>query len=81
MCFWTIGSKLFGKTAKSAAKKAAKAAATRTDEYAGKKAGDKIVQLLSKEKSAPTTKKVTFNKNVKTTPNKKKYSKRYKSKS
>ena len=29
------------------------------------------MQLLSKEKAAPTTKKVTFNKNVETTPNKK----------
>ena len=50
--FKSFGSKLFGKTVKSAAKKGAKkavtAAATKTGEYAGKKAGDKIVQLLSK---------------------------------
>ena len=52
-------------------------AATKTGEYAGKKAGDKIVQILSKEKAVPSTKKVTF----KTTPNQKKYSTRYKSKS
>ena len=29
------------------------------------------MQLLSKEKAAPTTKEVTFNKNVETFPNKK----------
>ena len=63
--FKSVGSKLFGKTVKSAAKRGAKkaltSAATKTGEYAGKKAGDKIVQMLSKEKAAPTTtKKVTF---------------------
>ena len=67
--FKSFGSKLFGKTVKSAAKKGAKkavtAAATKTGEYAGKKAGDKIVQLLSKGSSQkPPSKKVTFNKNV-----------------
>ena len=71
--FKSIGSKLFGKTIKKAAKKGAEkavtAAATKTGEYVGKKAGDKIVQMLSKEKATPT-KKVTFNKNVKTIPNK-----------
>ena len=70
--FKSVGSKLFGKTVKSAAKKGAEkavtAAATKTGEHVGKKAGDKIVQLL---KEKPTkTKKVTFNKNVKTTPKK-----------
>ena len=49
--FKSVGSKLFGKTVKSAVKKGAKkavtAAATKTGEYAGKKAGDKIVQMLS----------------------------------
>ena len=68
----SFGSKLFGKTVKSAAKKGAKkavtAAATKTGEYAGKKAGDKIVQLLSNGGVAPPrnppAKKVTFNKNV-----------------
>ena len=73
--FKSIGSKLFGKTVKSAVKKGAKkavtTAATKTGEHVGKKAGDKIVQMLSKEKIAPTTKKVTFNKNVETIPNKK----------
>ena len=67
--FKSFGSKLFGKTVKSAAKKGAEkavtAAATKTGEYAGKKAGDKIVQLLSKGSSQkPPSKKVTFNKNV-----------------
>ena len=74
--FKSFGSKLFGKTMKKAAKKgvekAVTAAATKTGEHVGKKAGDKIVQMLSKEKAAPTTtKKVTFNKKVKTIPNKK----------
>ena len=70
--FKSFGSKLFGKTVKSAAKKGAKkvvtAAATKTGEYAGKKAGDKIVQMLSKGRVEPPrnppAKKVTFNKNV-----------------
>ena len=56
----SFGSKLFGKTVKSAAKKGAKkavtAAATKTGEYAGKKAGDKIVQLLSNGGVAPPPK-------------------------
>ena len=63
--FKNIGAKLFGQPLKTAAKKKAKAAATaaltKTGEYAGKKAGDKIVQMLSKEK-APQ--KVTFNENA-----------------
>ena len=71
--FKSVGKKIFGKTMKKAAKKgvekAVTAAATKTGEHVGKKAGDKIVQLLSKEK-APSTKKVTFNKNVETVPNK-----------
>ena len=72
--FKSFGSKLFGKTAppmravKKAAKKgvekAVTTAATKTGEHVGKKVGDKIVQKLSKEYVAPTTKKVTFNKNV-----------------
>ena len=74
--FKSVGSKLFGKTVKSAVKKGAKkavtAAATKTGEHVGKKAGDKIVKMLSKEKAAPSTaKKVTFNKNVEIIPNKK----------
>ena len=72
--FKSVGSKLFGKTAKSAVKKGAKkavtTAATKTGEHVGKKAGDKIVQMLSKEKVAPTkkrsNKKVAFNKNDET---------------
>ena len=74
--FKSVGSKLFRKTVKSAVKKGAKkvvtTAATKTGEHVGKKAGDKIVQMLSKEKDKPpTTKKVNFNKNVKIIPNKK----------
>ena len=73
--FKSVGSKLFGKTVKSAVKKGAKkavtTAATKTGEHVGKKAGDKIVQMLLNGKDAPTTKKVTFNKNVEIIPNKK----------
>ena len=51
--FKSVGSKLFGKTAKDIAKKAAKkaatTAATKTGEHIGNRAGDKIVQLLSKK--------------------------------
>ena len=72
--FKSVGSKLFGKTVKSAVKKGAKkavaAAATKTGEHVGKKAGDKIVQMLSNGGVAPPrkppAKKVTF----KTTPKK-----------
>ena len=72
--FKSVGSKLFGKTVKSAVKKGAKkavtAAATKTGEHVGKKAGDKIVQMLSNGGVAPPrnppAKKVTFNKNVET---------------
>ena len=68
--FKSVGSKLFGKTMKNAAKKgvekAVTAAATKTGEHVGKKAGDKIVQMLSNREVAPIAKKVTFNENVKT---------------
>ena len=72
--FKSVGTKLFGKTVKSAVKKGAKkavtAAAPKTGEHVGKKAGDKIVQMLSKGGVAPPrnppAKKVRFNKNVKT---------------
>ena len=60
-----IGSKLFGKTMKKAAKTAAikgvTTAATKTGEHVGKKAGDKIIQMLSK---SSTPKKVTFDEAV-----------------
>ena len=50
--FKNIGSKLFGKTMKKAAKTAATKAvttgATKAGEHVGKKAGDKIIQMLSK---------------------------------
>ena len=49
--FKAVGSKIFGRTAKKAAESAAKKVATETSEYAGKKAGDKIVELLSKNKT------------------------------
>ena len=69
--FKSVGKKIFGKTMKKAAKKGAQkavtAAATKTREHVGKKAGDKIVQMLSKSNNKP---KVTFNKNVETIPNK-----------
>ena len=64
--FKSVGSKLFGKTVKSAAKKGSKkaltSAATKTGEHVGKKAGDKIVQMLSKGSTSqkPAAKKVTF---------------------
>ena len=53
---------------KKGVKKALTTAATKTGEHVGKKAGDKIVQMLSKGASPkkPTAKKVTFNKNVET---------------
>ena len=75
--FKSFGSKLFGKTVKSAVKKGAKkavtAAATKTGEHVGKKAGDKIVQMLSKSNKTP---KVTFNKNVEIIPSKKEINQR-----
>ena len=73
--FKSFGKAIFGKTMKKAAKKgvekAVTAAATKTSEHVGKKAGDKIFQMLTKENAAPPAKKVTFNKNVETIPNKK----------
>ena len=70
--FKSVGSKLFGKTVKSAVKKGAKkavtAAATKTGEHVGKKAGDKIVQMLSNGGVAPPRNPPA--KKVKTTPNK-----------
>ena len=76
----SLGKKVFGKTVKSAFKKGAEKAltnvATKTGDYAGKKAGDKIVSLLSKEKppikskSKTTSKKVSFNQDVKIFPKK-----------
>ena len=47
----SIGRKIFGKTVNKVAKTAAKKAVTTTGEYAGNKAGDKIVELLSKNKT------------------------------
>ena len=76
--FDSVGKAIFGQTMKKAAKegikKAATTAATKTGEHVGKKAGDKIVQMLSKGSSSkkPTAKKkVTFNKNNTIIPKKK----------
>ena len=56
-----IGAKVIGQTlkkaAKTAASKAVATAATKTGEHVGKKAGDKIISMLSKRKRP---KKVTF---------------------
>ena len=49
--FKSIGRKIFGITVNKVAKSAAKKAATATGEYASKKAGDKIVELLNKNKT------------------------------
>ena len=77
--FKSFGSKLFGKTVKSALKKGASkavtAAATKTGEHVGKKAGDKIVQMLSNGGVAPPrnppAKKVIFNNDFETIQNEK----------
>ena len=50
------------------------AAVTKTGEHVGKKAGDKIVQMLSKSNNSKP--KVTFNKNVETIPSKKEINQR-----
>ena len=66
--FKNIGSKLFGQTLKKAAKTASTKAvttalaATKSGEHVGKKAGDKIIQMLSKSR---TPKKVRFDETVK----------------
>ena len=57
--FKSVGSKLFGKTVKEIAKKAATTAATKaatkTGEHLGNKAGDRIIQLLSKKQPQQQT--------------------------
>ena len=58
--FKSFGKKIFGKTMKKAAEKAVTATATKTGEHVGKKAGDKIVKMLSNGGVAPPAKKVTF---------------------
>ena len=47
--FKNIGSKVLGQTLKTAADKAITTAASKTGEHLGKKAGDKIVSMLSKK--------------------------------
>ena len=56
------------KAAEKGVEKAVTTAATKTGEHVGKKASDKIVQMLTKSNKTP---KVTFNKNVEIIPNKK----------
>ena len=55
--FKSFGKAIFGKTMKKATKKgvekAVTAAATKTSEHVGKKAGDKIVEMLSNGGVAP----------------------------
>ena len=64
--FKSVGSKLFGKTAKEIAKKAATTAATKaatkTGEHLGNKAGDRIIQLLSKKQPEQQTVQQTISK-------------------
>jgi len=64
--FKSVGSKLFGKTAKEMIKKtastAATKAATKTGEHLGNKAGDRIVQLLSKKQPEQQTVQQTISK-------------------
>ena len=71
--FKSFGSKTFGKTMKKAAKtaatKAITTAATKTGERVSKKAGDKIIEMLSKSN---TPRKVTFDEaTIKRNPTKK----------
>ena len=49
--FKSVGKRIFQRTGKKLAKSAAKKAATATTEYANKKAGDKIVELLSNNRT------------------------------
>ena len=83
--FKSFGKAIFGKTIKTAAEKgvekAVTTAATKTGEHVGKKADDKIVKMLSKTSDSKKPKKLTFNENVETIPNKKMTTKRDKSKS
>ena len=66
--FKNIGTKVIGQTLKKAAKtaatKAVTTAATKTGEHVGKKAGNQIIQMLSKSNKP---KKVTFDETVSTT--------------
>ena len=60
--FKLVGNKLLGRTTKDIAKKAAtKAAATKAGEHIGNRAGDKIVQLLSKKQPMQPTIQPTIN--------------------
>ena len=58
--FKNIGRRVFGQTSKKVANKAIKTAATNTGEHVGEKAGDKIIDFLSRKKKTQKPKKVTF---------------------
>ena len=47
--FKNIGSKIFGQTMKQAATKAITTATSKTGEHLGNKAGDKIIQMMTKK--------------------------------
>lgn len=49
--FKSVGKRIFGKTGKKLAKSAAKKAATTASEYAGRKGGEKIIELLGKNRT------------------------------
>lgn len=49
----SVGSKIFGRTAKKAAAKAATKAVTKVSEHAGEKAEDKIIEFLHRKKTRP----------------------------
>ena len=66
--FKSIIGKTMKEAAKTASKKALQTAATKTGEFAGQKAGDKIIQLLSKKKKNKTTSSPVINQMSNTKP-------------
>ena len=66
--FKSVGSKLFGKTAKEMAKKGLKTASekavVKTGQHLGNKAGDKIIKLLSKKQPKQQTVQPTISQPV-----------------
>ena len=52
----SVGSRVLGKTTN--AKKAATKAVEKTGDYVGKKAGDKIIELVSKKQPAPMSDRI-----------------------
>ena len=75
--FKNIGAKVFGQTLKKAAKtasdKAITTSATKTGEHVGEKAGDKIIEFLSRKKKTQKPKKVTFEEPVNSLPQQDRY--------